>query len=86
MASRAITHRRKWALDLAGRKGERGNENLPAPPGYRSSVSQVHAEGSRQGDPNLVMKKAWDTALSPLKSVSLSDSLGCVYVELLRTH
>ncbi|KAG0722054.1 ER membrane protein complex subunit 4 [Chionoecetes opilio] len=72
MTNRAIAHRRKWALDLAGRRGERGNENLPAPPGYRSSVSQVHAEASRQGDPNLVIKKAWDTALSPLKSVPMN--------------
>nr|XP_053638172.1 uncharacterized protein LOC128692872 [Cherax quadricarinatus] len=71
MANRTIAHRRKWALDLAGRRGERGSDNLPAPPGYRSSINQVHAEANRQGDPNLVIKKAWDTALSPLKSVSL---------------
>lgn len=71
MANRSIGHRRKWALDLAGRRGDRGGDNLPAPPGYRSSFSQGHAEASRQGDPNLVIKKAWDTALSPLKSVCI---------------
>lgn len=75
MANRAIIHRRKWALDLAGRRGERGGESLPAPPGYRSSVSQAQADAGRQGDPNLVIKKAWDTALSPLKSVSCGVEL-----------
>ncbi|KAK4299867.1 hypothetical protein Pmani_027889 [Petrolisthes manimaculis] len=72
MANRSIGHRRKWALDLAGRRGDRGGDNLPAPPGYRSSFSQGHAEASRQGDPKLVIKKAWDTALSPLKSVPMN--------------
>lgn len=75
MANRAMAHRRKWALDLAGRRGERGVDSLPAPPGYRASMGQVHTEASRQGDPNLVIKKAWDTALSPLKSVSVCVSV-----------
>lgn len=69
MANRTITSKRKWAVDLSGRRGERGSDNLPAPPGFMSSVNQVHAEANRQGDPNLVIKKAWDIALSPLKSV-----------------
>ncbi|XP_037787896.1 ER membrane protein complex subunit 4-like isoform X1 [Penaeus monodon] len=72
MANRTITSKRKWAVDLSGRRGERGSDNLPAPPGFMSSVNQVHAEANRQGDPNLVIKKAWDIALSPLKSVPMN--------------
>ncbi|KAK7073280.1 ER membrane protein complex subunit 4 [Halocaridina rubra] len=72
MANRTIANRRKWALDFAGRRGERGTENLPSPPGYMSSINQVHAEANRQGDPNLVIKKAWDTAIGPLKAVPMN--------------
>lgn len=64
--------RRKWALDLSSRRGERGGDNLAAPPGFSTSQSTFHAEGSRSADPNLVIKKAWDIALSPLKSVPMN--------------
>lgn len=63
-------NKRRWAIDLTGRRGERGIEALPAPPGYLGSVMQVHVDATKQVDQGLVMKKAWDLALSPLKSVS----------------
>ncbi|XP_076041636.1 ER membrane protein complex subunit 4 isoform X2 [Oratosquilla oratoria] len=72
MSSRTVAPRRKWALDLAGRRSERGGDFLPSPPGYMGSVMQVHAEGTRQTDPSLIIKKAWDIALSPLKSVPMN--------------
>ncbi|MCL4127989.1 UNVERIFIED_CONTAM: hypothetical protein GTU68_013236 [Idotea baltica] len=67
------THsRRRWAIDLTGKRGERGIEALPVPPGYVNSVTLVHADATRQADPSLVMKRAWDLALSPLKSVPMN--------------
>lgn len=72
MANRVMATRRKWALDLSSRSRERGGDNLPAPPGFSTSQSQFHAEASRSADQNLVTKKAWDIALSPLKSVPMN--------------
>ena len=63
--------KRRWAIDLNGRKGERGIEALQSPPGYVHSITQVYNEASRQTDPSLIVKKAWDLALSPLKSVNM---------------
>ncbi|KAL7646758.1 UNVERIFIED_CONTAM: hypothetical protein RMT77_002013 [Armadillidium vulgare] len=65
-------NKRRWAIDLTGRRGERGIEALPAPPGYLGSVMQVHVDATKQVDQGLVMKKAWDLALSPLKSVPMN--------------
>lgn len=69
MANRLAT-RRKWAMDLTGRRGDR--EALASPPGYLSAYNQGHAEANRTGDPSLVVKKAWDLALGPIKNVPMN--------------
>ena len=70
MASRNTLTKRRWTIDLANRKSDKVGDAFPSPPGYMSSFTQAHAEGTRNADPNLVIKKSWDIALSPLKSVS----------------
>ena len=43
---------------------------LPPPPGYSSTGSAlVHADASREADPNLRIKRCWDLALGPFKQV-----------------
>ena len=50
------------------------NTDLPSPPGYSLSVNQS-LEVNKANDASLVIKRAWDLALSPLKQVSLNGAL-----------
>ena len=44
---------------------------LPPPPGFSSTGSAlVHADASREANPNLRIKRCWDLALGPFKQVS----------------
>ena len=61
----------RWALDFTV-KGR--NTDLPAPPGYSLSVNQS-LEVNKANDASLVIKRAWDLALSPLKQVRLENYL-----------
>ncbi|GFY36968.1 ER membrane protein complex subunit 4 [Trichonephila inaurata madagascariensis] len=71
-SNRVISKRHKWCFSFATRtKSERQTE-LPAPPGYSSSLGQVHADSSRETDANLIVKKSWDIALAPLKQVPMN--------------
>ena len=46
------------------------NVELPPPPGFSSTGSAlVHADASREADPNLRIKRCWDLALGPFKQV-----------------
>ena len=76
MASNAcnkVSHKRhKWCFAFASNRSKSEKQELPAPPGYSSSLGQVHAEGSRETDANLIVKKSWDIALAPLKQVPMN--------------
>ena len=55
----------------------RSNQNveLPPPPGFSSTGSAlVHADASREADPNLRIKRCWDLALGPFKQVIYCSS------------
>ncbi|XP_055943391.1 ER membrane protein complex subunit 4-like [Argiope bruennichi] len=71
-SNRMINKRHKWCFSFATRtKAERQGE-LPAPPGYSSSLGQVHADSCRETDANLIVKKSWDIALAPLKQIPMN--------------
>jgi len=70
MSSR-ILKKHKWALDFSSRSRS-DKLDLPSPPGYNANLGQVHAEQSREADPNLIVKKSWDIALGPLKQVPMN--------------
>ena len=56
---------------------DRSNQNveLPPPPGFSSTGSAlVHADASREADPNLRIKRCWDLALGPFKQVIYCSS------------
>ena len=52
---------------------------LPPPPGYSSTGSAlVHADASREADPNLRIKRCWDLALGPFKQVRNDFPSRCI--------
>lgn len=72
-ASTKVSHKRhKWCFAFAAKTKLEKQGELPAPPGYSSSLGQVHAEASRETDANLIVKKSWDIALAPLKQVPMN--------------
>jgi len=67
----ARTPRPRWQLDFATRSGQA--QELPSPPGYSVAGSAlVHADASREADPNLRIKRCWDLALGPFKQVPMN--------------
>ena len=68
-------------LNLFDRSSQ--NVELPPPPGFSSTGSAlVHADASREADPNLRIKRCWDLALGPFKQVRRhleSFSSSCVF-------
>ncbi|XP_043212970.1 ER membrane protein complex subunit 4-like [Amphibalanus amphitrite] len=67
--SKAVANKgSRWALDFTV-KGR--NSDLPAPPGYSLSVNQS-SEVNKANDASLVIKRAWDLALSPLKQIPMN--------------
>lgn len=62
----------RWQLDFSARSGQQGGE-LPSPPGFsNASNAVVHADGAREADPNLRIKRCWDLALGPFKQVPMN--------------
>ncbi|XP_034244874.1 ER membrane protein complex subunit 4 [Thrips palmi] len=72
MSSNRISAKKyKWGLDFPVRKT--GNQDVLSPPGFNPSVSQSSVETSKENDPShLIIKKAWDLALAPLKQVPMN--------------
>jgi len=61
----------RWQLDFSSRSGQ--SADLPSPPGFSpGGAALVHAEGSREADPNLRIKRSWDLALGPFKQVPMN--------------
>ena len=61
----------RWQLDFSSRSGQ--SAELPSPPGFSAGgAALVHAEGSREADPNLKIKRSWDLALGPFKQVPMN--------------
>ena len=61
----------RWQLDFSSKSGQ--SAELPSPPGYSAGGNAlVHAEGSREADPNLKIKRSWDLALGPFKQVPMN--------------
>ncbi|XP_067145034.1 ER membrane protein complex subunit 4 isoform X2 [Centruroides vittatus] len=70
-SNRNFAKKQKWSFSFVQSKLERQME-LPSPPGYSSSLGQVHAEASKETDATLIVKKSWDIALAPLKQVPMN--------------
>jgi len=67
----AKTPKPRWQLDFSSRSNQ--NVELPPPPGFSSTGSAlVHADASREADPNLRIKRCWDLALGPFKQVPMN--------------
>jgi len=78
----AKTPKPRWQLDFSSRSNQ--NVELPPPPGFSSTGSAlVHADASREADPNLRIKRCWDLALGPFKQVILPIQL---YIDLDRSQ
>merc|ERR1712136_426646 len=69
-ANRNIPKKFKWSIDLSNRN--RTTSELPVPPGYLPSVASAVAEATRESDTSLLIKRSWDVALQPLKSVPMN--------------
>jgi len=67
-----LSKRHKWSLNFSIKNKSDRQLDLASPPGYSFSSGQVHAEASRETDPNLVVKKSWDIALGPLKQIPMN--------------
>ena len=73
--SKAVANKgSRWSLDFTA-KGRDRNTELPAPPGYSLSFNQS-SEVNKANDASLVIKRAWDLALSPLKQVRSRPIVG----------
>jgi len=69
--SKAVANKgSRWSLDFTA-KGRDRNTELPAPPGYSLSFNQS-SEVNKANDASLVIKRAWDLALSPLKQIPMN--------------
>jgi len=67
----AKTPKPRWQFDFSSRSNQ--NVELPPPPGFSSTGSAlVHADASREADPNLRIKRCWDLALGPFKQVPMN--------------
>lgn len=53
-------------------KNKPHNQDLPAPPGYYSSMRQFHGEVNPAVDMGLINKKSWEIALAPIKQVPMN--------------
>jgi len=60
----------RWQLDFTTRNSS--SAELPSPPGYSTTQALVHADASREADPNLRIKRCWDLALGPFKQVPMN--------------
>ena len=60
----------RWQLDFSSKSSQ--TIDLPPPPGFSSGAALVHAESTREADPNLKIKKSWDLALGPFKQVPMN--------------
>jgi len=69
-SNRNIPKKFKWSIDLSNRN--RTSSELPAPPGYLPSVASAVAESTKESDTSLLIKRSWDVALQPLKSVPMN--------------
>jgi len=71
-SSKALQQKKfRWTLDYTS--APRGKSvDLPSPPGFSSNVTHHHTEVSRDVDPNLIVKRAWDFALGPIKQVPMN--------------
>ncbi|XP_013772645.1 ER membrane protein complex subunit 4-like [Limulus polyphemus] len=69
---RSVMRRHKWAFSFAQRAKSDRPVDLASPPGYSSSLGQVHVEASKETDASLIVKKSWDIALAPLKQVPMN--------------
>jgi len=69
-----VVKRHKWGLNFNTRAlRDSRSSDLASPPGYIPSTGgQLHAEASRETDPNLIVKKSWDIALGPLKQIPMN--------------
>ncbi|KAF2365169.1 Protein of unknown function DUF1077 TMEM85 [Trinorchestia longiramus] len=65
--------RRRWGIELGGGgRKERVSDALPSPPAYNPNM-QICTEPQRSPDSQkLVVKKAWDVALGPIKGVPMN--------------
>jgi len=50
------SRRHPWSLNFAQKHRENNKVELPSPPGYTTSVGQIHLEEKREADPDLVAK------------------------------
>jgi len=69
MSTRGNTGRRRWCVDLSGRKEREG---LPSPPGYYPNLQALSEQQASPDSDKLVMKKSWDLALGPVKSTFMN--------------
>ncbi|XP_018018722.1 ER membrane protein complex subunit 4 [Hyalella azteca] len=65
--------KRRWGVELGGGgRKDRISDALPSPPGYNPNM-QICSETQRSPDSQkLVVKKAWDLALGPIKGVPMN--------------
>ena len=59
--------------------------DLPAPPGYSHSVAVAATEATRETDSSLLIKRSWDIALQPLKSVRFIKNPSYITILLKNT-
>ncbi|XP_023229046.1 ER membrane protein complex subunit 4 isoform X1 [Centruroides vittatus] len=71
-SNRNFAKKQKWSFSFVQRSKLERQMELPSPPGYSSSLGQVHAEASKETDATLIVKKSWDIALAPLKQVPMN--------------
>ena len=62
----------RWTLNFTGRARGAPERELASPPGYTSSLGQLHVEEKRETDPSLVTKRSWEIALGPVKQIPMN--------------
>jgi len=70
MSAKSLHKKCKWALDF---NAKNKSNDLPSPPGYNPTGSQIQGEIALEADQNhLILKKSWDIALGPIKQVPMN--------------
>lgn len=68
--SKSSAKKFKWSLDFNNKSK---SETTSSPPGFNLSAGQSHSEVARDADQNqLIVKKSWDLALSPVKQIPMN--------------
>merc|ERR1712137_1118424 len=69
-SNRNIPKKFKWSIDLSNRN--RTSSESAVPPGYLPSVASAVSESTKESDTSLLIKRSWDVALQPLKSIPMN--------------